>query len=226
MNKKSIIVLCALCVVAGPLFAVSEHWLGVAGAYSVGIIPDQDSDATVVQMSGFDIQSYSFFDKRSQLGLYIDVAFLFPIQAQKGNTTFDLSDSPMEFNLLVGPAFRHGLSEDATFNAALGFHISSQSSNNATSILGISVTGESSVLIIGAGLDAGIHLALSDQFFIRGGVRLGFDFGQKVSASGGIGGISGNTSDWTEDYFRFSATPYIGGGVYLNTGKRSGLGML
>jgi hypothetical protein len=52
-------------------------------------------------MSGSTIQSYSFFDRGVSGAVH---RRCFPVSysgAKKGNTTFDLSDSPMEFNLLV-----------------------------------------------------------------------------------------------------------------------------
>ncbi len=222
MKKRIAIILCVLLLAGVPVFAATEHWIGLGGDYSFSATPVKDSDSTLVHSAGFDIMSYNFFSTKGSVGIYADMAFLFPFQASKGSISVDLKDTPMIFNVIVGPAYRYNISKSVTFSAAAGLNLGVQ--GNSFSYGNIILKG--SAVTLGLGIDAGIQFAIDNKFFIRAGSKLGFDFGCYRKGSLGAGPSKIEDGRWDDGYFRFTATPYIGGGVYLNTGKKAGLGRL
>lgn len=224
MKKRIAIVLCVLCalLLAGvPLFAATEHWLGLGGEYGFSVTPNKNTDSTLTHSAGFDLMSYNFFSAKGSVGVYADFAFLFPIKQSVGNVSTD-SKLPMLFNMIIGPAYRYNINKNVTFSAAAGLNLGVQGQSSTSG--GITVKG--TAVTLGLGVDAGVQFAIDDKFFVRAGSKFGFDFGRYNKWSVGGGGSSIGNGGWADGYFRFSATPYIGGGVYINTGKKAGLGRL
>lgn len=226
MKKKISVIVCVLLLMSVSLFAATEHWVGAGGEYSFSVTPHEKTDSTILHSAGFNIMSYNFFGSKSAVGVYSDLAFLFPFSYQVKDKTADVSDLPMEFSLIIGPAYRHDINKDMAFSAAVGFHFGTQGTSDSLEIWGISILGKGTAIRLGVGIDAGVQFSINNKFFIRTGAKFGFDFGQHISASGKIAGTILQGGQWIDGYFRFSATPYIGGGVYLNTGRRAGLGRL
>lgn len=228
MKKRIAIILCVLLLAGVPVFAATEHWIGLGGDYSFSTATVKDSSPwnlnfdVTEQAVGFNIMSYNFFNAKGAVGLYADLGFLFPIKEKAGNGSWVDSDSPMLFNAIVGPAYRYNISKSVTFSAAAGLNLGVQGRSSGSSYGNATLT----FVTLGVGIDAGVQFAIDNKFFIRAGSKFGFDFGGHWSVSGNVGSLGSSTGDWVDGYFRFTATPYIGGGVYLNTGKKSGLGRL
>ncbi len=221
MKKKLAIVLCVLLLACVPMFAATEHWLGLGGEYGFSSTANKNTDSTLTHSAGFDLMSYNFFSAKGAFGLYANMAFLFPIKQSTGNITVD-SKLPMLFNVIVGPAYRYAIDKNMTFSAAAGLNLGVQGRSDTNA--GLTVKGTS--MTLGVGIDAGVQVVIDNRFFVRAGSKIGLDFGCYNKLSASAGGVGGSSGSWVDGYFRFSATPYIGGGVYLNSGKKAGIGRL
>ncbi|GHV82498.1 hypothetical protein AGMMS49991_10560 [Spirochaetia bacterium] len=152
---------------------------------------------------GIDLTGYTFIN--GNFGVFVHTELIFPVSGD-----FQIYDSSVILNALVGPAYR--LPVNSAFEVVFGFGL-----NVSGTFIRYAQSAQSSGQIkyerndvsLGLGGDIRIKWFIKKIFYINTGGVLSWNFSNYSSVKSKYGDYAG----FTRDYIMFSVNPYVGVGV-------------
>ncbi|MDR0320687.1 MAG: hypothetical protein LBI28_04220 [Treponema sp.] len=180
-----------------------------------------DSIESYTSAIGLSFSSYRFFGESSNFGIFAHGFFAgtaynsvttngVTINNNFGNYSF----VPFRVGIVIGPAFRHNISENLTLHYAIGINwLWSIFSYEESFPFYNKVTYDVEQTDLGIGGDIGIKLEIDGTAFIMIGSIVTVDFLQFKSVETSLGDTS---SGVVKDFFAFSVRPYISFGLNIS----------
>jgi hypothetical protein len=196
---------------SGVAFSLEEAWLSTGFEFG-NSIEHTDDGSTYIGAPGFNINGYSFGDKKD-IGFFFHYAFLFPSVVSGSG---EAKDYDLQWEFIIGPGFRYSLSDDLKLQFGVGLDwmpiIAAYTENSET---GASVDYSKVAYNLGAGADIGIKYDIKDYFYINAGLTLSYMFYNYTSLTSVVelpNDISRRTQlfhDNVKPYSMFGIKPYI-----------------
>jgi hypothetical protein len=149
-------------------FSLQETWFSMGFEFGNSIENSSDEGTAYIGAPGFNLNGYSFSDKRN-IGAFFHWSTLFPVIAG-GNGNIEEYDVQTEF--IVGPGFRYTITENLKLQFGIGFDWMLNWANYNKN----AVDFTKSAYNLGIGGDIGIKYDVTDFFYINGGVILSYMF--------------------------------------------------
>lgn len=209
---------------ASTFSAGGEHWLfsGLDVDFTFFKSSDStwqdivDSDSAYLTSMGFDVSWYGFFGSDDDVGVYMSLGFLFPMEASGDQGSEPDGGMTRKrdflFSTLIGPAFRLRCTEDLTMYFGVGMKFA----HHTVKVTSSDKTSSEGLTSFGIGLDAGVKLDITARVCFRSGVSSSFDFA-RLHTSSDVSPADATFSSSFRITDGFSITPYVGMGVVLRT---------
>gem|GEM_PF-2310165 len=230
--KRYLMIIAALAILligsSVPGFSAgSEHWLFTGLDVDFTFFKSSDStwhdivgnDSAYLNSMGFDVSWYGFFGSDTDVGVYMSLGFLFPMEDSLDQTSDSAgADGGMTrkrdflFSTLIGPAFRLRCTEDLTMYIGVGMKFA----HHTVKVTSSDKTSSEGLTSFGVGIDAGVKLDITARVCFRSGVSSSFDFA-RLHTSSDVSPADATFSSSFRITDGFSVTPYVGMGVVLKT---------
>ena len=159
-----------------PLFSQEETWSSVGFEFG-NSIESADKAATYIGAPGFNLNVYSFSD-RKDIGFFCHYSFLFSVVASgDGN----IRDYNLQFEFIVGVGFRHSFSENLKLQFGAGIDWMPIFASYSETISGNPTDFSKIASNLGIGADLGIKYDITDYFYINGGLTFSYMFSNYTS---------------------------------------------
>jgi len=186
-----------------------DGWLGLGANFGNYFQSDKHLGDFYLGSPGINFSGYGFSDHRKKIGFFYNYALLFP-----GTNTLENNFDPIiQADFLLGPVFRHRLTEKATMYYGLGFdfQLASFLARESTSIKSTDFR-----LGLGIGGDVGLKYDITDVFYLNIGTVLTYNFASyriTESTTDNWRNTSHDSSGWASKFSMFGIRPYIAFGV-------------
>jgi hypothetical protein len=216
--KKNIAALFFVIVSNMPLFADAEIWAYTGFEYGNGFEVASGggySAKTYMSSPGVSLSAYEFWNGKN-IGLFVHTSYLFP---QTGMTnlngtviTGDLDDYDflMQFGIIIGPGFRHSLTEKVNLIYGAGLHFMETGGryNRDLYVLG-DVYCDLRAVTYGIGADFALKYDFNEVLFITLGSVFTLGFATRITLSSSFLGNYSGLETLIGGYFLADFRPYI-----------------
>ncbi|MDR2602528.1 MAG: porin family protein [Spirochaetaceae bacterium] len=153
-------------------FSLQEIWLSTGFEFGNSIETSSDKGTAYIGAPGFNLNGYSFSDKRN-IGVFFHCSALFPVIVN-GNENVEEYDVQSEF--IIGPGFKYNITEKLKLQFGIGIDWIHNWAAYNKNIDGDTVDFTKSAYNFGAGGDIGVKYDVTEFFYINGGVTLSYMF--------------------------------------------------
>jgi len=188
--------------------SISEGWVGLGANFGTFIHNDPELGDFYAGNLGLNFSAHIFLNQRN-VGFFFNFGVLFPAM---GNIENDF-DPSIQFDFLLGLAFRHHLSEALKLYYGIGFHLYSASFEKN---LNNNVRYEDERVGFGLGGDIGLKYDFTDVVYANIGAVLSYTFVQhreeeeESSTDTDSWVTKRERAGWITDASRIGIRPYIG----------------
>jgi hypothetical protein len=213
--KKLLILTIFLSCLYPSVFALSESMLG----FGLGL--DNSFGSKTVQEETFKnnlvapgivLDSYVFWSRKN-IGLFVNMAFLFPIGGQFDTIEFENYKFMYQLNPIIGPGFRFNFTDRLMLKTGFGLnYMQSFGTFRAPVFISPGFTDTVSYFILafnfGVGGDIGLKFDFTDNVFLSTGSTIAYNFLCHTSVSSEYTSVR-TRSGWDSDYYMFNIRPYL-----------------
>jgi hypothetical protein len=236
MKKILVFSLLLSCLYFGA-FADSESMVGLGpgldSSFGSKTVQEETIENNLIA-PGIVFDDYVFWNKKD-IGLFTNIAFLFPLSGQ-----FDIADLEdykilFQFNMMIGPGFRFNLTDKLLLKTGVGLnYMQSIGTFRAPVFIGQGFTSTMSYLMIafnlGIGGDIGLKFDFTDNIFLGVGSTVAYNFLSYTSVSSEYTDVR-TRSGWDSSYSMINIRPYLCIGMNFWTegslfNRKSGFGKL
>jgi hypothetical protein len=219
--KKYLVVAVLAAGLNSTVFSLSESSLALGFGWDhffENTSSGEQQAKTYLSAPGMAYNAYVFINKKN-IGLFTDMAFLFPnrgtldINGVKTSVDLGVYNVLFQFDAIIGPGFRFNISENSVVQLGVGLNYM-QTVGSYTKYVwnGFSTNKVGFTMFafnLGIGGDIGIKIDMTDVFFVSVGSVFSFDFANFTNVYSSFG----NTSGWADNYSMIGMRPYICIGV-------------
>ena len=171
--KQSVFLVLLFVGINVTAFSLQETWFSTGFEFGSSIESSSDNGSAYIGAPGFNLNAYSFWDKRN-IGMLLHYSFLFPVIAGLDG---DVKDYDVQMEFIIGPGFRYNITEKLKLQFGMGFDwMIVAATYNTKDTAGESMDFSKSAFNLGIGGDIGFKYDITDFFYINGGVTVSYMF--------------------------------------------------